>query len=189
MSLINTNSKEIHCKILYYGPEGAGKKTSLLYIKEKFDKEKLSFIQLPFKKEMYALVLSIGEIFSFKAYFHIYSLNNESKKENETLLRGADGVVFVASSKKEDRQKNKESFSEMEEFLTNQGKNLLQFPLVLQYNKSDLTHLQPLKQLKMDLNKYNNKDFKSSCLTGDFILEPLKYLCKLSLSQLKHSHF
>ena len=185
MSIINTNSKEIHCKILYYGPEGAGKKTSLLYIRDKFNKEKLSFIQLPLKKELYALVLSLGDIFSFKTYFHIYNLNNESKKENEILLRGADGVVFVASSKREDRQKNKASFLEMEDLLKEQGKNLFRFPLVLQYNKSDLQPLQPLKQLKRDLNKYNNKDFRSSSLKGEFILEPLKYLCKLSLSQLK----
>ena len=189
MSIINTNSKEIHCKILYYGPDGTGKKSSLLHIKKSFNKSKLNFIQLPFKKEMYALVLSIGEIFSFKTYFHIYNLNNESKKENEVLLRGTDGIVFVASSKTKDRQKNKDSFLEMEELLTNQGKNLFHFPLVLQYNKSDLPQLQPLRQLKMDLNKYNNKDFKSSSLTGSFVLEPLKYLCKLSLSHIKQPHF
>ena len=185
MSIINTNSKEIHCKILYYGPEGSGKKTSLLYIKKKFNKNNLDFIQLPFKKKMYALILSIGEVFSFKTYFHIYNLNNESKKKNEILIRGTDGIIFVASSKKEDRKKNEDSFLEMEELLSCQGKSLSYFPLVLQYNKSDLSSLQPLKQMKMDLNKYNNKDFKSSSLTGDFILEPLKHLCKISLSQLK----
>ena len=185
MSIINTNAKEIHCKILYYGPEGAGKKSSLLYIKKNFNKNNLSFIKLPLEKEIYALILSIGDVFSFKTYFHIYNINNESKKENKKLLRGVDGIVFVASSKIEDRQKNQESFLEMEELLKNEGKNLFYFPLVLQYNKSDLPALQPLKQLKIDLNKYNNKDFKSSSLTGDFILEPLKYLCKLSLSQLK----
>ena len=189
MSIINTNSREIHCKILYCGPKGSGKKTSILYIKNKFNKNKSSFIKLPLKQEIYALILSLEEIFSFKAYFHIYNLNNESKKENEILLRGVDGVVFVASSKNEDRQKNLDSFLEMEETLTRQGKDLFHFPLVLQYNKSDHPHLQPLKQLKMDLNKYNNKDFKSSCLMGSFILEPLKHLCKLSLSQLKQSHF
>ena len=187
MPIININSKEIHCKILYYGPEGSGKKSSLLYIKEKFNKNNLDFIQLPFQKEMYALILSIGEIFSFKTFFHIYNITNESKKKNEVLLRGVDGVVFVASSKAKDRQKNEQSFLEMEELLSYQGKNLLNFPLVLQYNKSDLSNLQPLKQLKKDLNKYNNKDFKSSCLTGAFILEPLKHLCKISLSQLKQS--
>ena len=134
---------------------------------------------------MYGLTLFIGEIFSFKTFFHIYNLTNESHKKNEILLRGADGVIFVASSQKKDRQKNLDSFLEMEEILTGFGKNLLNFPLVLQYNKSDQADLQPLKQLKLDLNKYNNKDFKSSCRTGRRVLEALKYLCKLSLSQLK----
>ena len=189
MSIINTNSKEIHCKILYYGPEGSGKKTSLLYIKNNFNKNNLSFIKLAFKKELFALILSIDNIFGFKAYFHIYNVNNESKRENKQLLRGTDAVVFVASSKKEDRQKNLDSFSEMEDLLTSQGKNLLRFPLVLQYNKSDLPNIQSLKQLKLDLNKYNNKDFKSSSLTGEFILEPLKYLCKLSITHLKQPRF
>ena len=153
MSIVNTNSKEIHCKIIYYGPEGSGKKSSLLYIKNNFKKENLSFIELDFKKPLYALVLSIKDIFSFKTYFHIYNLNNESKKDNEKLLRGVDGIVFVASSKNEDRQKNLDSFLEMEEILKKQGKNLFHFPLVLQYNKSDLSGLQSLKQLKLDLNK------------------------------------
>ena len=187
MSIVNTNSKEIHCKIIYYGPEGSGKKSSLLYIKNNFKKENLSFIELDFKKTLYALVLSIKDIFSFKTYFHIYNLNNESKKDNEKLLRGVDGIVFVASSKNEDRQKNLDSFLEMEEILKKQGKNLFHFPLVLQYNKSDLSGLQSLKQLKLDLNKYNNKDFKSSSLTGSFVLEPLKHLCKLSIKHLKQS--
>lgn len=188
MSIINTNSKEIHCKILYYGPEGSGKKTSLLYIKNKFNKKNLSFIQMNFKKKLYALVLSIGDIFSFNTYFHVYNLNNESKKTNEQLLRGVDGIVFVASSKQEDRQKNLDSFFEMEELLAGHGRNLFHFPLVLQYNKSDLTGLQDLKQLKLDLNKYNNKDFKSSSLTGSFVLEPLKHLCKQSVKHLKNPH-
>ena len=187
MSIINTNAREIHCKILYYGPEGAGKKSSILHIKKRFNKDKLSFVKLPLKKEIYALTLFIGDIFNFKTYFHIYNINNESRNENKKLLRGADGILFVGSSKVEDREKNKASFLEMEELLQNEGKNLFHFPLVLQYNKSDLPDIQTLKQLKIDLNKYNNKDFKSSSLTGKLILEPLKYLCKLSLNQLKQS--
>lgn len=188
MSVININSKEIHCKILYYGPEGSGKKTSLLYIKNNFNKENLSFTELNLKKKLYVLVLFLGDIFSFKTYFHIYNLTNESKKENERLLRGTDGIVFVASSEKKDRQRNLDSFFEMEDLLRSHGKNLFHFPLVLQYNKSDQPRLQTLKQLKLDLNQYNNKDFKSSSLTGSFILQPLKYLCKLSISQLKQPY-
>ena len=189
MSLINTNSKEIHCKILYCGAEKVGKKSSLLFIKRKCDPKKIGFTKLAFEKELYCLVLYIGKIFGFQTFFHIYNLTNESQKDNEKLFRGVDGIVFIASLKPKDRQKNLDSFSEMEEILSFQGGDLFKFPLVLQYNKTDLSETLTLKQLRIDLNKYNSKDFESSCLTGFSILEPLKHVCKLSLAQLKQSHF
>ena len=185
MSIINTNAKEIHCKILYYGPENSGKKSSILYIKEQFKKEKLDFFKLPFQKELYGLVLSIGKVFGFQTFFHIYNLNNESKQDNKNLLKGTDGVIFVASLDSKEEQKNKDSFLEMENFLKDEDKNIFKFPLVLQYNKKDLQNTLTIKQLRMDLNKYNNRDYASSALTGEFILEPLKYLCKLTLNNLR----
>ena len=185
MSIINTNAKEIHCKILYYGPENSGKKSSLLYIKEQFKKEKRDFFKLPFQKELYGLVLSIGKVFGFQTFFHIYNSNNESRQDNKKLLIGADGIIFVASLDLKDEQKNKDSFLELESFLKDDEKNIFKFPLVLQYNKKDLKNTLSIKQLRIDLNKYNNKDFISSALTGEFVLEPLKYLCKLTLNNLK----
>ena len=185
MSIINTNAKEIHCKILYYGPERSGKKSSLIYIRDRFQEQKRDFFILPFKKEVYCLVLSIGKIFSFQTFFHIYNLNNESKQDNKNLLKGVDGIVFVASSDPEDRQKNINSFLEMETFLKEKGENLFKRPLVLQYNKNDLKNSKSIKDLRMDLNKYNSRDFESSVLRGQFILEPLKHLCKLTLNHLK----
>ena len=189
MSIINTNAKEIHCKILYYGPKDSGKKSSLLYIKSNLQEEIREFFILPFKKEIYSLVLSIGKVFSFQTFFHIYNLNNESKKENEKLFRGVDGIVFVASSDPKDRQSNKDSLLEMEDFFKEKNQNLFKTPLVLQYNKTDIVDPMPLKDLRRDLNKYNSKDFESSVLNGEFIVEPLKYLCKLVLNDLKGVSF
>ncbi len=185
MSIINTNAKEIHCKIIYYGPEQSGKKSSLLYIKDHFKKEKREFFVLPFKKHIYSLVLSIGKIFSFQTFIHIYNLNNESREDNQILFRGVDGIVFVASSDPKDKQKNIDSFMEMESFCKEEDKDLFKRPLVLQYNKKDLQNSLSVKSLRIDLNKYNNKDFESSVLKGHFILEPLKYLSKLVLNNLK----
>ena len=189
MSLINTNAKEIHCKILYYGPEQSGKKSSLLYIKDHFIEEKREFFVLPLKKEIYSLVLSIGKIFSFQTFIHIYNLNNESKESNRTLFRGTDGIVFVASSDPKDQKKNIKSFAEMEGFCEEKGKSPFKLPLTLQYNKKDLKNSIPVKNLRMDLNKYNSKDFESSVLKGNLVLEPLKYLCKLVLNNLKTTDF
>ena len=187
MSVINTNAKEIHCKILYCGPEQSGKKSSLFYIRDRFEEKKKVFFTLPFKKEICCLILSIGEIFSFQTYFHIYNLSHESVEDNRNLLKGVDGVVFVASSEPRDKQNNIHSFLEMEEFLKERGENLFKLPLVLQYNKRDIENPRPVKELRMDLNKYNNKDFESSVLTGQSVLEPLKYLCKLTLNNLKRA--
>ena len=187
MSVINTNAKEIHCKILYCGPERSGKKSSLLYIRDRFEEKKRVFFTLPFKTEIYCLILSIGEIFSFQTYFHIYNLGHESVEDDKNLLKGVDGVVFVASSDPEDRHDNIHSFVEMEEFLKERGENLFKLPLVLQYNKRDIENPRSVKELRMDLNKYNNKDFESSVLTGQFVLEPLKHLCKLTLNNLKRA--
>lgn len=189
MSVINTNAKEIHCKVLYYGPEQSGKKSSLLYIRDHFKKEKVKFFTLPLKKEICCLVISIDKVFDFQIYIHVYNLNNESQTDNQTLFKGVDGIVFVASSKPEDREKNLVSFLEMENFFQDADKNPFKVPLVLQYNKKDLKPSIPLKELRMDLNKYNSRDFESSVLEGKFILEPLKYLCKLILSDLKTANF
>lgn len=189
MSIINTNAKEIHCKVLYCGPEHSGKKSSLLYIRDQFKENKKSFFNIPLQKEIYCLVLYIGKIFSFKTFFHVYNLNNESIQDNKNLLEGVDGLVFVASSLLEDREKNNASFLELENFFKERNKDLFKLPMVIQYNKRDLKSVQSIKALRKDLNKYNNKDFESSALTGKSILEPLKYLCKLILSDLKKGGF
>ena len=185
MSIINTNAKEIHCKILYYGPENSGKKSSLLYIKNHFKESKSEFLILPFKKKLYSLVLSIGKIFNFQTFFHIYNLNNNSPEENKILLNGTDGILFVASSDPKDKQKNINSLTELEKCLKEKNQSPFHLPIVLQYNKKDLENSRPIKQLRMELNKYNSKDFESSALNGEFVLEPLKQLCKLVLNNIK----
>ena len=189
MSVINTSAKEIHCKIIYYGPEGSGKKSSLFYIQSQFKDLKKEFFTLPFKKPVYVLILQIGEVFGLKTFFHIYNLNNESRQDNKKLFTGADGVLFLANSHPQAQQQNIDSFLEMESFLKNEGQDLFKFPLVLQYNKRDLKTALPVKDLRLDLNKYNSLDFKSSVLKKQFIIEPLKQLCKLSLNSLKNAEF
>ena len=187
MSILNVNAKEIHCKILYCGPDGAGKKSSLLYIKDQYKEDQRDFFILPFKKEVYGLTLSIGKIFGFQTFFHVYNLSNESAKDNKNLLRGADGAVFVANSDPNEEQNNRDSFSEMSLALKEARKDIFKWPLVLQYNKRDIKNPQPIKEMRVALNKYNSRDFKSSVLKRQFVLEPLKYVCKLTLSRLKTS--
>lgn len=187
MSIINTNAKEIHCKLIYYGPEHSGKKSAVGYIKDQLEKEKRDFWILPFKKEVHCLVLSVGKILGFHVFFHIYTLSNESQKDNKNLLKGVDGVLFMASADSQDKEKNIQSFKEMEQFLEEEGVNLFHFPLVLQYNKVDIDNPLPVKDLRLDLNKYNSRDFESSVSKGQRVFEPLKHLCKLTLQDLRQA--
>lgn len=189
MSIINTNAKEIHCKVLYYGPAESGKKSSLLYIKEELDQESIDFFSLPLEEKIYCLVLNIGEFVGFQTFFHIYNLNNSTKLSREKSLEGVDGLVFVANRELQAREHNRASLLEVETFFKEKDKVLFKFPLVLQYNKSDLAEQIPLKTLKEDLNKYNNEDFQSSVVQGEKVLEPLRYLCKLILNDLKSANF
>ena len=187
MPFINSTSKEIHCKILYCGAKGVGKKSSLSAIHSQSHPKKIEKIPLPFQKDLLLLVLKSGEFFSFQTFFHICHLNHESKQGNQQLFRGADGVVFIASLKPEDREKNLAAFLEMEELLYQNNQDPFKTPLVLQYNKSDAEKTQSLRQMRVDFNKYNSKDFESSSLNDDGVLEPLKHICKLLLSDLKQN--
>ena len=185
MPIINSTAKEIHCKIIYCGAEGVGKKSTLSCIHSQ--SQKIEKIQLAFPKNILLLKLQAGEFFSFQIFFHISHLNQESKQDNQQLFRGTDGIVFIASLNPEERTKNLVAFLEMEELLSHNNQNPFKIPLVLQYNKNDLEAQQSLRQMRVDFNKYNSKDFQSSSLKAIGVLEPLKHVCKLVLSDLKQS--
>ena len=185
MSLINTTAKEMHFKILYCGAPSSGKKSSILKLKELLNDTMISFFTLPFKKKLLCLTLRAGTIWDMSAFFHIYNLSNESLEDDKKLFNGTDGLVFIASSEPQDRQKNKESWLAMESLFDSAGKNPFKTPLVLQYNKNDLAKTLPILELRRDLNKYNSKDFPSSAVTGENIIQPFSYVCKLILNQLK----
>ena len=181
MAVLNSNAKELHIKVLYCGAEGVGKKSSLHSIQSFCESEKKKWIHFPFEKPLYGLVIHLGLILKFQTYFHVYHLNNQSKKDNEVLSRGTDGFLFLASLDPQDKNKNQEAFLEMEELALKQGRDLFKTPLVLQYNKSDLKEKTSLNQMRLDLNKYNSKDFTSSSLKAQSMLTPLKHLLKLCL--------
>ena len=188
MSVISIEAGEMHCKILYCGPERSGKKSSLLQIKDRMEPSAVSFFTLPFKKKILCLSLSAGKVWGLSAFFHICNLSNESREDNKKLLTGTDGIVFTASSAIQDRGKNKDAFAEMESLLKETGKNPFKIPLVLQYNKKDPANSLSLLELRRDLNKYNSRDFSGSVLKGEAVIEPLKHVCKLALNRVKTGH-
>ena len=181
MAVLNINAKELHIKILYCGAEGVGKKSSLNSIHSFCESQKSKWIHFPFEKPLYGLVIYMGLVLKVQTYFHIYHLNNQSKTDNQFLARGVDGFLFMGSLDPKERTQNQEAFLKMENLVLNQGKDLFKIPLVLQYNKADLKERISLNEMRLDLNKYNSKDFTSSQLKSRSMLPPLKYLLKLSL--------
>jgi len=181
MAIVNTNAKELHIKILYCGAEAVGKKSSLKHIQTFCEAQQSRWIPFPFEKELYGLIINIGMVLELQTYFHIYHLNNQSKEENQMLAKGSDGFVFIASLDPTQKSKNEEAFLEMEELILREGKELFRVPLVLQYNKTDLKKKMSLNQMRLDLNKYNSKDFQSSSLHPPSMLKPLKQVLKLCL--------
>ncbi len=185
MSIINSQAKEMHCKILYFGPEGSGKTSALHLIKSRSEESKVSYFPLPLSPAVEALVISMGKILGFETFFHVYSSPAGPLEEQACLARGSDGIVFVADSLPEAMEKNQKSLSDLQILLKSQEEDIFQIPMALQYNKRDLKEALPVKLLRARLNLYNCRDFESSVLAGRGVMEPLKHVCKSVLAVLK----
>src|ERR687888_1562378 len=154
MSFINYSSREINCKIVYYGPGLCGKTTNLQCIYEKTgEQQKGKMISLATETERTLffdfLPLSLGEIRGFKTRFHLYTVPGQVfyDASRKLILKGVDGVVFVADSQEERMDANIESLYNLEENLTANGYDLMKIPYVLQLNKRDLPNIIPAEDL------------------------------------------
>ncbi len=192
MSFINYSSREINCKIVYYGPGLCGKTTNLQYIYNKTNPEaKGKMISLATETERTLffdfLPLSLGEIRGFKTRFHLYTVPGQVfyDASRKLILKGVDGVVFVADSQIERMEANIESLDNLRTNLQEQGYNLDKIPYVVQYNKRDLPNAAPLEELRTLLNPNKVPDFPGIASTGDGVFDTLKAVAKLVLTELK----
>ena len=192
MTFINYASKEINCKIVYYGPGLCGKTTNLQYIYSKTSPEaKGKMISLATETERTLffdfLPLSLGEIRGFKTRFHLYTVPGQVfyDASRKLILKGVDGVVFVADSQIERMEANIESLENLRTNLAEQGYNLDKLPYVVQYNKRDLPGAAPIDQLRDLLNPTNVPDFEASATTGEGVFETLKAVAKSVLTELR----
>ncbi len=177
MSFINYSSREINCKIVYYGPGLGGKTTNLQYIYNKTNSEaKGKLIKLATETERTLffdfLPLSLGEIRGFKTRFHLYTVPGQVfyDASRKLILKGVDGVVFVADSQIERTEANIESLDNLRTNLHEQGYNLDKLPYVVQFNKRDLPSAAPLDELRELLNPTKVPEFNAIASAGD--LEP-----------------
>ncbi|MBI5892808.1 MAG: GTPase domain-containing protein [Deltaproteobacteria bacterium] len=192
MSFINYSSREINCKIVYYGPGLCGKTTNLNFIYKKAKPEsKGKMISLATETERTLffdfLPLSLGEIKGFKTRFHLYTVPGQIfyDASRKLILKGVDGIVFVADSQIERMDANIESFENMKTNLNEQGYDLAKIPYVVQYNKRDLSDIASVEELKGLLNVGSVPDFEAVAATGIGVFETLKSVVKLVLAELK----
>jgi len=192
MSFINYASREINCKIVYYGPGLCGKTTNLQFIYSKTAPEaKGKMISLATETERTLffdfLPLALGEIKGFKTRFHLYTVPGQVfyDASRKLILKGVDGVVFVADSQEERMDANIESIENLQINLKEQGYELEKLPFVIQYNKRDLPYVSSVDELRRELNFLKVPDFEACATTGEGVFETLKAVAKLILIDLK----
>lgn len=192
MSFINYLSREINCKIVYYGPGLCGKTTNLQYIYTKTNPEaKGKMISLATETERTLffdfLPLALGEIRGFKTRFHLYTVPGQVfyDASRKLILKGVDGVVFVADSQIARMDANIESLENLRHNLAEQGYDLDKIPFVIQYNKRDMPSIASVEELRAELNPNGVPDFEAVASTGEGVFETLKAVAKLVLTELK----
>ena len=191
MSFINYSSREINCKIVYYGPGLCGKTTNLQYIYDKTNpqaKGKLISLATETDRTLFFdfLPLELGTVRGFKTRFHLYTVPGQVfyDASRKLILKGVDGVIFVADSQEARMEANIESLQNLEKNLKEHGFDLTTIPYVLQLNKRDLPNVAPVDEMKRLLVKKNEPMFEAVASKGTGVFETLKGVAKLVLSEL-----
>jgi len=191
MTFINYASREINCKIVYYGPGLCGKTTNLQYIYEKTNpnaKGKLISLATETDRTLFFdfLPLELGTVRGFKTRFHLYTVPGQVfyDASRKLILKGVDGVIFVADSQVERMDANVEAIENLDANLKAQGYDLMAIPYVLQLNKRDLPNVAPKEEMIVTLNKKQEPVFEAVAATGQGVFETLKGVAKLVLQEL-----
>ena len=192
MSFINYSSREINCKIVYYGPGLCGKTTNLQYIYRRTNPEqkgKLISLATETERTLFFdfLPLALGDIRGFKIRFHLYTVPGQVfyAASRKLILKGVDGVIFVADSQIERMDANMESLDDLNMNLAEQGYELEKLPFAMQYNKRDLPNIILVPDLDNVLNLRKVPSFEAVAVTGKGVFETLKAVAKQVLFELK----
>ncbi len=191
MSLVNYSTREITCKIVYYGPGRSGKTTNLQYIHAYVPEDKKGpMVSLATETDRTLffdfLPLDLGSISGFRTRIQLYTVPGQVyyNATRKLVLRGADGVVFVADSQREQFDENIESLRNLHENLLEEDINVRDFPMVLQYNKRDLPGVIPIPELEDALNYRGVPAYPAATISGEGVFETLKGVSQLVLQSL-----
>ncbi len=185
MSMINYASREINCKVVYYGTGLGGKTTNLEYIYSRVNPEtKGKMISLATETERTLffdfLPIDLGEIRGFKTRFHLYTVPGQVyyNASRRLILKGVDGIVFVADSQQERAEANIESMHNLYENLESYGYDLGSIPFAIQYNKRDLSNAIGVEEMRAQLNPMGVPDFEAVAIEGKGVFETLTAVSK-----------
>jgi signal recognition particle receptor subunit beta len=191
MSLVNYSTREITSKIVYYGPGRSGKTTNLQYIHGQVPEDRRGrMVSLATETDRTLffdfLPLDLGTISGFQTRFQLYTVPGQVYYDatRKLVLQGADGVVFVADSQRQQRDENVESFRNLQVNLLEQGVDPRTIPIVLQYNKRDLPDVMSMEEMDDLLNYRDLPRFQAQALGGTGVFDTLKGISELVLRRL-----
>ncbi len=191
MSMINYASREINCKIVYYGTGLGGKTTNLEYIYSRVNPEtKGKMISLATETERTLffdfLPIDLGEIRGFKTRFHLYTVPGQVyyNASRRLILKGVDGIIFVADSQATRAEANIEAMHNLYENLESYGYDADEIPFSIQYNKRDMTNILPVEELRAQINPMGVPDFEGVAIEGKGVFETLSSVSKMVVKAL-----
>jgi mutual gliding-motility protein MglA len=194
MTFINYAVREINCKIVYYGPGLGGKTTNLQHIYDRTDapsKGRLVSLATDTDRTLFFdfLPLDLGDIRGFKVRFHLYTVPGQVfyDASRKLILRGVDGVIFVADSQESRMEANAESIRNLDKNLKEHGYDIAKIPYVLQFNKRDLPTALPVDEMYRQLNIKGEPTFEAVATTGRGVFDTLKASARQVLTELKRS--
>ena len=192
MSFISNTLKEINLKVVYFGPGLSGKTENLNYIYKNSDSSTVGqIVGLNDQNKRTAffdfLPMRLGELGGFKTNLHLFTIPGYLAYESnrKLLMKGVDGIVFVADSKKEQKKSNKEFLNNLSEILYEQGLDIENIPFVFQYNHKDAKNLISTEELSAELNLYKKEEFEAVATKGEGVFETLQAISKQILTKLK----
>jgi len=196
MVLFNYSTKEITAKIVFYGPGLCGKTTNLQFIYDNLpgtiNKGKMLSLATKTDRTLFFdfLPIDLGTIRGMRTRLQLYTVPGQVfyNTTRKLVLKGADGVVFVADSQKRMADANLESFKNLEENLAEHDMKLADMPMIIQFNKRDLPEVASIDELNASLNKHNAPIYEAVATTGIGVHETLKAITRLVLNSLKEKY-
>ncbi|HEY3026865.1 MAG TPA: GTPase domain-containing protein [Pyrinomonadaceae bacterium] len=194
MTFINYASREINCKIVYYGPGLCGKTTNLQYIFDSTSPQargKMISLATETDRTLFFdfMPLELGTVRGFKTRFHLYTVPGQVfyDASRKLILKGVDGIVFVADSQEERMDANIESLYNLEENLRSQGYDLMKLPYALQLNKRDLPNIVSAADMAAELQRKGEPVVEAVAASGAGVFDTLKAVAKQVLTELRKS--